>query len=135
VITIDANIFVSAIVFDGKPAALLLKAVEGGVEVGISPPTLDEVLRILRDKFGRSQAELEEAEKRILSFTRIFIPTHKLNVIHEDPDDDRILECAVASGSEVIVTGDKDLLRRVAYQGIKILTVAQFLERGPEMGV
>jgi len=42
-------------------------------------------------------------------------PTQSLNVIAEDPDDDKIIECAVASGSDVIVTGDKDLLRRGEY--------------------
>ena len=59
-------------------------------------------------------------------------PTQTLNVIAEDPDDDRVLECAVASGSDVIVTGDRDLLRRGSYEGIRIMTVAQFLERGRE---
>ena len=51
----------------------------------------------------------------------------KLKVIAEDPDDDRVLECAVASGSDVIVTGDKDLLRRGEYEGIRIMRAADFL--------
>jgi putative PIN family toxin of toxin-antitoxin system len=130
VITVDANIFVSAIVFGGKPAALLLKAVEGDVDVATSQPILDEVFRVLREKFGLSAAELAEAEARICSFTRRVAPTHTLDVIHEDPDDNRILECAVSSGSDVIVTGDKDLLRRESYEGIRIMTVADFLQRG-----
>jgi uncharacterized protein len=34
-----------------------------------------------------------------------------LNVVLDDPDDNRVIECAVASGSYCVVTGDKDLLR------------------------
>ena len=45
-------------------------------------------------------------------------------------DDDRILECAVASGSELIVSGDNDLLRRGEYAGIRIVRVSEFLELG-----
>ena len=50
-------------------------------------------------------------------------------VIKEDPDDDRRLECAVASGAEIIVSGDKDLLRLGEYSGIRIMKVADFLQR------
>ena len=39
----------------------------------------------------------------------------------------QILECAVAAGSDVIVTGDAHLLQLGAYRGIKIMKVADFL--------
>lgn len=47
----------------------------------------------------------------------------------DDPDDDRILECAVAAGAQVLVSGDKHLLRLGAFEGIRIVPVAEFLER------
>jgi hypothetical protein len=46
--------------------------------VAISKPILDEVLRILREKFKRSEAELAEAEERIRSFTQMVAPTESL---------------------------------------------------------
>jgi hypothetical protein len=48
------------------------------------------------------------------------LPTQTIDVIKEDPDDNRILECAVTAGSDVIVTYDKDLLRLGEHMGIKI---------------
>ena len=57
-------------------------------------------------------------EELICGFARIVTPTQTLSVIHEDPDDDRVLECAVASGSDMIVTGDEDLLRRGSYEAL-----------------
>jgi predicted nucleic acid-binding protein len=44
-----------------------------------------------------------------------------------DPNDDVVLECAVVSGAQAIVTGDKDLLVLDPYDGIRIVTPAEFL--------
>jgi predicted nucleic acid-binding protein len=49
-------------------------------------------------------------------------------VIAEDPDDNRVLECAVKGGAELIVSGDRHLLKLAQYRGIAIVTVRQFLE-------
>jgi predicted nucleic acid-binding protein len=55
--------------------------------------------------------------------------TQTLDVITEDEPDNRILECAVAAGSEFIISADKDLLRRSSYAGIAIVRPADFLQR------
>jgi predicted nucleic acid-binding protein len=47
----------------------------------------------------------------------------------QDPDDNRILEAAVAGSADVIVTGDKHLLRMHPFRGIEILKVDAFLGR------
>jgi hypothetical protein len=48
------------------------------------------------------------------------------------PDHNRILECAAAAESDVIVPCDKDLLRPREYGGIEIVRAVEFLERGME---
>ena len=72
---------------------------------------------------------MAEADRLIRGFTELVAPTRRLAVVAADPDDDRILECAVAAGAQVIVSGDKDLLRLGKFEGIEIVTVAAFLER------
>ena len=47
--------------------------------------------------------------------------------VKEDPPDNRIIECALAGGSEYIVTGDKDLLRRKQFEEIKIVSPSDFI--------
>ena len=44
-----------------------------------------------------------------------------------DPNDDAILECAMVSNARFIVTGDEDLLRMKAYQGVVILRAREYL--------
>jgi uncharacterized protein len=85
---------------------------------------------VLRDKFHFSEARIAETRALIEACTVLVHPKARVNVITEDSDDDRILECAVESGSDTIVTGDKDLLRRGEYQDIRIVPVAEFLATG-----
>jgi hypothetical protein len=51
-----------------------------------------------------------------------------LNAVPDDPDDNRILECAVAGDAKFVVSGDRHLLKLRSHVGIRILTVRQFLE-------
>jgi len=56
-------------------------------------------------------------------------PKTTLSVIKEDPDDDRILECAIEARSRFIITQDKDLLRLGDFEGIEIVRPEEFLQR------
>ena len=46
-----------------------------------------------------------------------------------DPNDDKFLACAIVSGSRIIVSGDKYLLKVSGYQGIEILKLHEFIKR------
>jgi predicted nucleic acid-binding protein len=88
--------------------------------------------KTLQEKFDWPASDWAAARAMILSFARLAEPKQALSVVTEDPADNRIIECAAASGFDAIVTGDKDLLRRANYEGIQIVTVAQFLGQGRE---
>jgi putative PIN family toxin of toxin-antitoxin system len=85
---------------------------------------------VLARKFYATPEEIAEATLIVRDAARVVTPAVQLDVIREDPADNRILECAVAAGSDYIVTGDKDLLRLGTYDSIKILTVSDFLNVG-----
>ena len=55
-----------------------------------------------------------------------------IDIVHEteicsDADDNKFLELAVSGNASYIITGDKDLLILNTYQGIAIITPANFL--------
>ncbi|HEY4423985.1 MAG TPA: putative toxin-antitoxin system toxin component, PIN family [Pyrinomonadaceae bacterium] len=54
-------------------------------------------------------------------------PAEMEPVILADPDDDAVLACAVAAGSEVIVSGDSHLLTLKRYQDIRVLTARELV--------
>jgi predicted nucleic acid-binding protein len=55
-------------------------------------------------------------------------PTQQVDVIKDDPSDNRILECASAARSQYVVSGDKHLLRLKSFEGKPIVPVAEFLD-------
>ena len=61
--------------------------------------------------------------QKVVFDTNIYISAF----ITPEPDN-RILECAVEAQEDVIVTGDKHLLKLKKYKGINIITLAEFLE-------
>jgi putative PIN family toxin of toxin-antitoxin system len=127
-VTADTNILVSGLVYRrGKPYDLLRMALDGTINLTVSQHILDEMADVLARKFSATPEEIAEATLIVRDAARVAAPAVQLDVIREDPADNRILECAVAAGSDYIVTGDKDLLRLGTYDSIKILTVSDFL--------
>ena len=126
-VVLDANIYVSALAFGGKPKRAFQLGITRRVDVAISDPIRTEVLRTLRDKFRWSEERLAEASALIGTAATIVRPTVTLSVVERDPDDDRVLERAVTAGAGLIVTGDSDLLSLGQYEGVKIVQVAEFL--------
>ncbi len=81
--------------------------------------------------FGLSEPELDDADRDIGQIATVVEPDFRLSVLDYEPDN-RILECAVASGASAIVTGDRELLALGNYEGIGIMTVAGLLYTFPE---
>jgi putative PIN family toxin of toxin-antitoxin system len=133
-VTADSNIYISALHFGGPPDDLLALARAGLIHLTISDDILDEVTRVLRDKFGWSKQAIIVARELIGGFTEKVTPTQKTDVVREDPTDNRILECAQAGQSEYLVTRDKHLLRLKSFGRTKIVLTADFLEAFRQQG-
>ena len=54
--------------------------------------------------------------------------TPKVNVVENNADDDKFIECAVALHSKYIISGDKALRKIQDYMGIKIQSPKQFFD-------
>jgi uncharacterized protein len=64
----------------------------------------------------------------MLLFTHRIKPKEKVTVIKDDPEDDRILECALDCNADYIVSGDGHLQKLNKFKDIRILTAKQFLD-------
>jgi len=130
--TADSNIYISALQFGGVPLQFLNAARAGAFKLAISDALMSEIRGVLQEKFHWSDEMLDEATAGLADLTQIVRPTQMLRVIAEDPDDDRVLECAIASGSQFIISGDNHLLHLAQYENIRILKVAEFLTLVPQ---
>lgn len=124
----DTNVIVSVLHFGGNPDKILNLANERLIELLISPFIFDEVTGVLRRQFKWGEVRIEDALEAIKEIATLVHTTNKLSIIKEKDSDNRILECAVSGGADLIVSGDtKHILPIKEYQGIRILTPAEFL--------
>lgn len=127
-IVLDTNVIVSALVFGGVPRDVLELADAGQCELFYSEAIQGEGRRVLSEKFGWAAAMLQEILPALWSTGELVVPRTVIQAVADDPDDDRILECAVAANASFIVSGDRHLLALRSYKSISIVTPRQFLE-------
>jgi putative PIN family toxin of toxin-antitoxin system len=128
-VVIDTNVFVSGLNFAGKPGEVLELFVRGNIDVFISPFILSEIERILRERFEWSERNIHRVLNRIKRQTILVDPKLKVIAIKRKDDDNRILECAIEGRVQYLISGDrKHVLPLKEYQGIKILSPAEFLK-------
>lgn len=83
---------------------------------------------MLAKKFSRDREELSRVAVVLGEMGEIVNPSRRLTVFRDEPDN-RILECAVEGKADGIVTGDKTMLAFGKYGGIRLITLAEYLER------
>ncbi len=128
-LVIDTNVFVSALISTRSIPALLLDEAGKKYSLFISKEILSEVEDVIsREKFGFTIQKISSALEAILSFSEIIDPEIKVDVIKSDPDDNKILECAIACRASYIVSGDSHLLELREYGSIKMINPKTALE-------
>jgi putative PIN family toxin of toxin-antitoxin system len=127
-VVLDTNVYISAMLFGGRCEEILKLAGQGLFDVVISKEILDEIKSVLKGKFYWTDKQIVGVIKYIKELASIVNPEVSLRIVKEDPSDNKIIECAVASNAMYIVTGDKrHLLPIKEYKGIKILSPIEFL--------
>ena len=128
-IVLDTNVLISAILFGGKPRRVLDLVISGSVDCTLSTVILDELKDVLqRPKFGFSAEACFHIIEELHGACDIISPSVSVDVIRSDPDDDRILECAVEAQAHFIVSGDPHLLDLGKFEKIRILSPANYLK-------
>ena len=127
-VVIDTNVYVSALIFGGKPAAVVGLAESGAFQVVVSGAIRDELARTLTKKFGWSAERAERACRELWEEAWWILRPQEV-AASRDPHDNPILGCAVASRADAIITGDQDLLVLGSFRGVKIVTPSDFLAR------
>ena len=130
---LDTNVFISSFIFRKRTFRLVELWQSNQFDWIISPDIQKEYLSVVaKPKFHQTQQEIKlisvflEAAIKVGTIKKV-VPKIKLNIIKEDPEDNRFIECAVAGGADYIVSGDAHLLNLKCYQDILILPPHAFL--------
>jgi len=129
-VVMDTNVFVSGVFFSGPPYQILNAWQSGAFELVVSQEILDEYHRvgeILAAEHPR--IDLNPILKFVIEHAKVYKPAKLKEPVCEDPDDDKFIACALSSGSRVIISGDKHLLKVSGYRGIEVLKPREFVDR------
>jgi putative PIN family toxin of toxin-antitoxin system len=128
-IVLDTNVIVAGILKPYSKAAAILRLVaDGTLQLACDLRLLSEYRDVLgRSKFSFAkeniEAFLDQAEQE-----GVLVSVKPLAFHLPDPDDEPFLEVALSGGAKAIVTGNKRHFPRKDYEGVKILSPAEFLE-------
>lgn len=126
-VVLDTNVYISAAIIGRVREEIIKTCRFSNLKVFISEDIINEIKVKLKNKFFWNAEQVKIFIENILEFCYIIEVSDKITFINDDPDDDKILECAIASGCNFIVSGNNHLLRLKSYQNIKILNPADFL--------
>ena len=126
-ILFDTNVLVSAFTSLGLCHQAYERAL-ARADIVAARRLLDELHGTLVEKMKIDAPLADEILAELANELEIVEPMPLPKSICRDEDDDWVLATALTGRSEVIVSGDKDLLVLKQFQGIKILSPRQFLE-------
>ncbi len=127
-IFLDTNVLASAAATRGL-CADVLRLVFASHQLFISEQVLKELRTVLKFKFGVSQDLIDDFIWLLQQDTVLTEPTHVPSIELQDKGDLSILAAAIAAGAEVLVTGDKELLRLGHVEEVEILSPREFWEK------
>jgi putative PIN family toxin of toxin-antitoxin system len=126
-IVLDTDVFVSGVFFKGIPSRILAAWAQGKVQLVVCEEILEEYERVgevLSEGFPG--VELGPILELLVMKAELTSTVSLPEPVCEDPDDDKFLACAIASGCSVVVSGDKHLLKVSGYRGVIVLKPREF---------
>lgn len=107
----DTNLYVAEVLLGGSAQRMAQATLAARWRVYCSGHVLEEVHRILTEKFGFSARLGRLTQERIRRKATLVVPLHtSRHKVVQDPEDSPILQSALAAGVDLLVTNDKVLL-------------------------
>jgi|SRR3989344_1069289 len=133
-ITVDTNVLISSTFWYGASNKIIEKVENKELELILSKEIIEEFLRVLnyeeiQQKIRDKNLEMKRSVEKIISISLITEPKQKFDIIKEDPDDNKILECAFERKVDYIISQDNHLLKLKNFEGIKIINPEEFLNK------
>jgi putative PIN family toxin of toxin-antitoxin system len=129
-IVIDTNVFISGLLFKGKPKRVLDAVQERKFIWVVSADILYEYRKtLLKPKFRLKKSIVDQVIELTRGVAEEIAPKIVLDAVPRCPADNKILECAVDCHCDLVVTGDKrDLLSLKKFMGVQMISVTEFCE-------
>ena len=130
-VVFDTNVVASASFWRGAPFDCLAAWAQGQCVAVVSSTLLAEYHETVEElRLDYPKLKCVEWVAALTEAAELVFPVERASGATPDPDDEMILECALAAEADFIVSGDKKhLLALRQFQGIPIVSPAEFLRR------
>ena len=131
-IVLDTNVLVSGTFWEGDSAKILNLIDTKEIGLILSEELIEEYNEVINrdeilDKIQNKDLILNKTVQKIIQNSSITEPSSKFDIIKEDSDDNKILECAFEGKVNYIISQDNHLLKLKEFQGIRIITPEEFV--------
>lgn len=122
-VVIDTNVFISGIFWKRNFSSQIIELwMKKEFELVSSKEIIDEFVRTMKNfKIRMSDNMIKEWKNLILKKAIIIKPTKKINIVKDNPDDNKFIEAAVTGKAKIIISQDKHLLNLKEYKNINII--------------
>ncbi len=129
-VVLDTNIFISGIHWEGSPHKILEAWAQDKFELVSSLEIIEEIVNTLINfKKPLPPEDILWWKDLILQKSLIVIPTQRLDIIKNDPDDNKFLEAAQEAKADYLVSRDKKhVLILKKFQNTLIIPPEEFLK-------
>lgn len=120
-VVLDSNIFISTFLKGSLAEEILRFCNKGIINNSISQEIINEIIHKLHQKFKIRERDIKIFANLITSFSQKVAPKEKVTSNPEDPQDNKILECARAAQADLIITLDHHLLKIKKFKNITLI--------------
>ena len=129
-IVLDTNCLIQSISPRSRYYAVWESLVDGRNTLCVTNEIITEYLEILQRLTDYDTAET--IVKTIVNsrFVEFITPFYHFELITQDPDDNKFVDCAIAANARYIVTNDHhfDVLKGITYPPIDVITLDNFMK-------
>lgn len=133
-IVLDTNVLVSAHLTRNSKAERILSLAETGIiEIYLSPHIFRELeITLLSPKLTKihkdTPKQVQHSIKLLKEFVKVSPGLIEVDGVRADPDDNKILACAIEARADFIISGDHHLTDLKEYKSIRIVNPDTFLK-------
>ena len=127
-ICLDTNCLLMSLPSKSPYHQIWTEFLNGDLEICVSPEILLEYEEIVSQKISSRMATiLMEALTNRSNLVRT-TPTWRFNLITQDPDDNKFVDCAICGMAEYIVSNDRhfDILKSIDFPLVTVRSIQEF---------
>jgi putative PIN family toxin of toxin-antitoxin system len=127
-VVFDTNVYVAEALLGEAAEAMLAATEKAQWRIYVSDAILDETEHVLVDYLGFSPRLARLTRQRCMRRAKRVSERPSRHEVADDPKDSPILQAGLEAGADYLVTNDQHLLKLDPYEGLRIISMADYLD-------